>query len=31
MLREATGNAIKVETVHGRMVNSWPLVIAVDA
>ena len=31
LLREATGNAIKVDSARGRVVNSWPLVIAVDA
>ncbi len=30
LLREATGNTLTVETVRGRVVKSWPLVIAVD-
>jgi hypothetical protein len=31
LLREATGNSLTVEPVRGRVVNDWPLVIAVDA
>ena len=31
ILREAAGNSFTVEAVHGRVVNAWPLVIAVDA
>jgi hypothetical protein len=29
--REAAGNSLTVEPVRGRVVNTWPLVIAVDA
>jgi hypothetical protein len=29
-LREAAGNTFMVETVSGRVVNSWPLVISMD-
>ncbi len=31
LLREAAGNALSVETVRGSAVNSWPVVISVDA
>jgi hypothetical protein len=31
LLREATGNSLTVDSASGRVVNSWPLVIAVDA
>jgi hypothetical protein len=31
LLREATGNSLTVEPVRGRVANTWPLVIAVDA
>jgi len=31
LLREAAGSALTVDSVRGRVVNSWPLVIAADA
>jgi hypothetical protein len=31
LLREANGNSYTVESVRGRVVSSWPLVISVDA